>query len=119
MLDQRSVACSQQLEALNSRVTEVMEGLKHEITVENVKAAVQPALSEHTRVVLKDVQEHVERGLDGTRELIRGERVQMEAHIYSRLVGTQRLFEAVGSYLRSVRADLAKLVDKDIGVAGY
>ena len=117
MLDLNLVNSSTQLEALNARVTELIEGLKHEITIENVKAAVQPTLAEHTRVVLQDVQEYVERGLNSTRELIREERVQMEAHIYSRLVGTQKLFEAVGCYLRSVRADLASLVDKDIGIS--
>lgn len=106
-----------QLEALNVRVTELIEGLKHEITVENVKAVVQPILAEHTRIVLQEVQENIERGLDRTRELIREERVRMEAHIYSRLVGTQKLFEAVGFYLRSVRADLASLVDRDIGIS--
>lgn len=67
--------------------------------------------------MLDDVEDYVERGLNDTRELIRGERAEMEAHIYSRLVGTQRLFEAVGCYLRSVRADLASLVDRDIGIS--
>jgi hypothetical protein len=116
-LDQNLLASSAQLEALNARVKELIEGLKHEITIENVKAAVQPTLTEHTRVVLEDVRECVERGLNRTRDLIREERVQMEAHIYSRLVGTQKLFESVGCYLRSVRADLASLVDKDIGIS--
>ena len=89
------------------------DGLRHEITIENVKVVLQPALAENTRIIFNDVQEYVEGGLSNMRELIRRERVQMEAHIYSRLVGTQRLFEAVGCYLRSVRADLASLVDKD------
>lgn len=116
-LDRNLVASSAQLQALYSRVTELIEGLKHEITIENVKAAIQPTLAEHTRVVLEDVQEHAERGLNHTRELIQKERTRMEAHIYSRLVGTQKLFEAVGCYLRSVRADLASLVDRDIGIS--
>ena len=111
------VASSAQIETLHSRVEELIEGLKHEITVENVRAAVQPTLAEHSRVVLKDVEEYVERGLENTRELIRGERTEMEGKIYKRLVGTQKLFEAVGCYLRSVRADLASLVDKDIGIS--
>lgn len=116
-LGQNLVTSSTNLEALNARVTELIEGLKHEITVENVKAAIQPTLAEHTRVVLQDVEESVELGLENTRDLISKERSQMEKHIYSRLVGTQRLFDAVGGYLRSVRADLASLVDKDIGIS--
>ena len=104
---------SAQLEALNAQVTRLVEGLRHQVTMENVKSAIQPVLDEQTRVVLDDVREYVKRGLDITRTMIRDERTRMEGHIYSRLVGTQRLFEAVGCYLRSVRADLASLVDKD------
>lgn len=117
MLDLHLEGSSVKLDALNSRITELVEGLKHEITIENVKAAVQPTLSDHTRVILEDVSAHVERGLDCTRKQIQRERSQMEKQIYSRLVGTQKLFEAVGGYLRSVRADLASLVDKDMGMS--
>jgi sporulation-control protein spo0M len=80
--------------------------------MENVKTAIRPALHEQTRVVIEDVREYVERGLDVMRELIRQEQSQLETQTYLRLVGTQRLFEAVGCYLRSVNADLAS-ADKD------
>jgi hypothetical protein len=84
--------------------------------MENVKAAAQPTLYEHTRVILEDVSVHFERGAERTRKDIQRERSRMERQIYARLVNTQKLFEAVGHYLRSVRADLASLVDKDIGM---
>ena len=115
VLNEHLVTSSAQLETLNAGVKKLVEGLRLQITTENVKSAIQPTLQEQTRVVMEDVREYCERGLDGMRGLIREERTQMEAHIYSRLVGTQRLFEAVGCYLRSVRADLASLVDKDRG----
>ena len=86
--------------------------------MENVHAAVRPVLREQTHVVMADVHECVDRGLDAMRRLIQAERTRMRSHIYDRLVGTQRLFEAVGCYLRSVRADLASLVDKDRGTTG-
>lgn len=117
VLDQRLVESSARLEALHSRVTGLLEGLKYELTIENVKTAVQPTLSEHTRAILEEVSEHIEFAVDRTRKEIHRERTRMEAHIYKRLLGTQRLFESVGGYLRAVRADLASLVDKDIGMS--
>lgn len=115
VLDQQVAASSAQLEALNVRVTELIEGLRLQVTMENVHSAVRPILREQTRIVIADVHECVDRGLDVMRGLIQKERSQMQSHIYQRLLGTQRLFEAVGCYLRSVRADLASLVDKDRG----
>lgn len=113
VLNQHLAASSAQLEALNARVTKLAEGSQHQITVENVRVKIQPVLQEQTQVVMGEVREYCERGIGAMRGLIRQERKQMEQHIYTRLVGTQRLFEAVGCYLRSVRADLASLVDKD------
>lgn len=118
VLDQQVETSSAQLEALHTRVTELNEGLRRQITMENVHSAVRPVLREQTRVVMADVHECVDRGLDAMRGLIHDERTRMRSHIYGRLVGTQRLFEAVGCYLRSVRADLASLVDKDHSTAG-
>lgn len=115
-LDLRLVTSSAQLETLNTRVAELIEGLKHEITIENVKAAAQPTLSQHTAAIHKDVEQRIKLGLERTRKEIKSERARMQSDIYGRLVGTQRLFEAVGGYLRSVRADLASLVDRDIGM---
>lgn len=114
MLNQHLATSSTQLEALNAWVTGLVEGLRHQVTMENVKSAIRPVLREQTRVVIEDVHEYVERGLDVMRELIRQEQAQLEGQVYSRLVGTQRLFEAVGCYLRSVNADLAT-VYKDGG----
>lgn len=114
-LDQQVAASSVQLEALNVRVEELVKGLQLQVTMENIHSAVRPVLEEQTNVVIADVRECVDSGLNTMRELIRNERTQMRSHIYERLVGTQRLFEAVGFYLRSVRADLASLVDKDRG----
>jgi len=115
VLDKQVAASSAQLEALNVRVTELIQGLRLQVTMENVHSAVRPILREQTCIVIADVHECVDRGLDVMRGLIQKERSQMQSHIYQRLVGTQRLFEAVGCYLRSVRADLASLVDKDRG----
>ena len=118
VLDQQMLASSAQLEALHTRVKELNEGLRLQITMENVHSAIRPVLREQTHVVIADVHECVDRGLDVMRGLIRDERSRMQTHIYQRLLGTQRLFEAVGCYLRSVRADLASLVDKDRGTTG-
>ena len=115
VLDQQVAASSAQLEALNIRVTGLIQGLQLQVTMDNIHSAVRPVLQEQTKIVIEDVHECVNRGLDVMRGLIRDERSQMQSHIYQRLVGTQRLFEAVGCYLRSVRADLASLVDKDRG----
>lgn len=115
MLNQQVATSSAQLEALNARVTEVFKSLQPQVTMENIQSAIRPVLAEQTRFVIADVHECVDRGLDLMRGLIQEERSQMQSHIYQRLVGTQRLFEAVGCYLRSVRADLASLVDKDRG----
>jgi len=114
-LVQQGAASSEQLEALNVRVNELVKGLQLQVTIENIHSAVRPVLEEQTNFVIADVRECVEGGLNTMRQLIRNERTQMRSHIYERLVGTQRLFEAVGFYLRSVRADLASLVDKDRG----
>jgi hypothetical protein len=119
VLDQRMATSSAQLEALNLRVTELIQGLQLQVTMDNVHAAVRPILREQTHIVIADVHECVDRGLDVMRGLIRAERTRMKSDIYQRLVGTQRLFEAVGSYLRSVRADLASLVDKDRGTTEH
>jgi hypothetical protein len=62
--------------------------------------------------VIEDVREYVERGLEVMRGLIHQEQDQLEAQIYMRLLGTQRLFQAVGSYLQSVNAELAS-ADQD------
>lgn len=106
LLDQRLETSSAQLEALNNWVTGIVEGLRDQVTMENVKSAIGPTLHEQTRVVIKDVHEYVERGLGVMRQLTRQEQAELEAQIYPRLLGTQRLFEAVGRYLRSVNADL-------------
>lgn len=115
VLDQQVADSSAQLEALNARVTKLVEGLQLQVTMDNIHSAIRPILEEQTCIVIQDVHECVDRGLDVMRKLIREERTQMRDHIYQRLVGTQKLFEAVGCYLRSVRADLASLVDKDRG----
>jgi len=112
-LDQRLATSSAQLETLNEWVTGLVVGLQQQVTMENVKTAIRPALREQTRVVIQDVHEYVERGLTVMRELTRQEQAQLEAQIYPRLVGTQRLFEAVGCYLRSVNAELASVSDRD------
>ena len=112
-LDQRLATSSAQLEALNGWVTGLVAGLQRQVTMENVKSAIQPALREQTRVVIEDVHQYVERGLKVMRELTLHEQAQLEAQIYPRLVGTQRLFTAVGCYLRSVNPDLASASDMD------
>lgn len=118
MLDQQVAASSAQLEALNARVTELVKGLQSKVTMKNVHSAVRPVLDQQTHALIEEVHECVGAGLEVMRGLIRDERNHMQAHIYSRLVGTQRLFEAVGCYLRSVRAGLASLVDNDRGKPG-
>ena len=111
-LSQQLATSSAQLKELNTWVTGLVEGLRHQVTMENVKSAIRPVLREQTRAVIEDVHEYVERGLGTMRELIQQEQAQLEGQVYLRLVGTQRLFEAVGCYLRSVNADLAS-VHKD------
>ena len=116
-LNQQLETSSVQLEALSTWVTGLVEGLRHQVTVENVKSAIQPILREQTRIVIEDVHEYVERGLRGMHELIQQEGAVMGEQVYSRLIGTQRLFEAVGCYLRSVNPDLAS-VYKDNATTG-
>lgn len=113
--DRQVAASSVQLDALNVRVEELLKGLRLQVTMENIHSAVRPVLKEQTNVVIAEVRESLNSALDVMRGLIQEERTQMRSHTYERLVGTQRLFEAVGFYLRSVRADLASLVDKDHG----
>lgn len=115
VLDQQVETSFTQLETLNTRVSELIQGLRLQVTTENVHSAIRPILREETRIVIADVHKCVDSGLDVMRGLILDERSRMQTHIYQRLVGTQRLFETVGCYLRSVRADLASLVDKDRG----
>ena len=48
-LNQQLETSSVQLEAPNTWVTGLVEGLQHQVTVENVKSATQPILRKQTR----------------------------------------------------------------------